>query len=951
MKKTKILPFLLAFALVIGLLPSSLAVEARVDEGNDDTEGLFYNKTAVYNANSDDFTVSLEAFVTGEMFLSTTPVDVVLVLDQSGSMAWCIECGEEISGNKKHNTYKYSEATSIDTSKSYYVKDNKIYTEVTYCNGQHRNFWGGQTSCTGGAGWYRANGGSADHTAAKKIVPKSTEHPDGVQFYTREVTGTADCQSRKDALTEAANTFVDIVKSKAAGKDKQIGTDDDVKHRIAVVGFGSADATITYGFPLYYTSYTNTELLSISGSNSGSVGKAYYKYEDRDYKENLTSTDYQSVLQDMTTQAGQTMVTNAINALAASGSTRTDLGLDMAREIFKNNAAEAGRKRIVVVLTDGAPTDNSGFETDVARNAITIADELKGDSYNATVYGIGLFYGADATLSGTEPNDDLDASGNDSELVQACNWFMQKLSSNNGTAQSPSYYLSAHTEEALSEIFSKIADQVSGGADSKLTATTVIKDVISPQFQLPVGADENSISVKSYAFTGMDGEKYTFSETPNEGKAATASIGEDGSISVSGFDFSENWCGIDKKNDKETNHGNKLVISFNVKAKDTFLGGNDVNTNTYAKIYKNADDAKNDAQVVEFNKPTVNVPIKDVTVTADDKDVYLLGSLTAEQIKSGATASCGNVTLDLSQADNNYGLSNWQTEYVDINVTYTDASGNTITDLSDLKDDTTYSVSVTVSPKTTTPVSTEGETAVAKSDNKDGKINVFTPELTFKDSEVYYGDTAPTDYSGNYDSSKTVWKHGTTESTTVTMIGTAPALELTYAPDATKIEDGKINTKQDIPVDVTVAINGTDVTDKTTFQHTDCTGKTCSVPEGKEFLLHVKTCSLTIKKQGNVGDDEYFVFNVKKDGKDYTQVTVKGTGSVEIKELPVGTYTVTEDSDTAWRYTSGITGSGNLTSTNPTGSFTCTNTLSNNKWLNDFTRVINTHGATSGEKN
>lgn len=948
MKKWKFLPLLLVIALVITLLPPfSFAVVAQADETNeadDDTKGLIYNKTAVYNTESKDFTVSLEAFVTGEMFLSTSPVDIVLVLDQSGSMDFCIECGKDVLSNKQtHSTYEYKAATEISTNQTYYVKDDEFYTAVSYCSGKHTiPFVGVDISCQGGAGWYRANGGSSDHATANKITPKSSENPDGVQFYTRAVNGSAYCQSRRAALKKAATTFVGIVNNKVAGKDGNLDTADDVRHRIAVVGFAGADATYS---SFLFSNVTNTELLSISGSNSGSVGKAYYKQDGLSLEKNLSDKDYQDVLQDMATSAGRQMVSNAINVLGANGATRIDLGMDMAKEVFNNNAAD-GRKRIVVVLTDGSPTDSDGFETGVANKAISISNELKGDTYKATVYGIGLFNGADASLSGTEPSSDLSSSATDAELAQAGNWFMQKLSSNNGTPNNPSYYLSAHTNEALNSIFSQIANQVSGGSDSTLTETTVIKDIISPQFQLSERADAETITINSYAFAGMVGEEYTFAREPNQGKPATATVGEDGSISVSGFNFSDNWCGIDKINGEESNHGNKLVISFKVKPKSSFLGGNDVETNTSAKIYKNAEDAEGDKSIAEFPKPKVNVPIKDVEVTAEDKNVYLLGSLTAEQIKEGATAKCGNVTLTLGAE--NYGLDAWQTDYVNITVTYKDADGNEVTNLSDLRADTTYTVSVTVSPKIAEPTSTQGTKAQTKSNTATGKINVFKPQLTFKDSDVYYGDTAPTGYSGN--KTGEVWKHGETTSTEpgITMTGTAPTLALTYKPGDGAIDtSNKIATKKDIPVDVTVKIGQTDVTDKTTFVHTKCSGETTDPTDG-QFWLHVKTCSLTIKKQAatgtTIGNDEYFVFKVKKDGEDYTEVTIKGTDSVTITELPLGSYTVTEDESVAWRYTSTINnGSVALSKDNSSATVTCTNTLKNGKWLNDFQQVVNTY--------
>ena len=60
----------------------------------------------------------------------------------------------------------------------------------------------------------------------------------------------------------------------------------------------------------------------VSGSNSGSVG---VKYNGTGYT-NATKNAFQ----DTTTSPGKTMLTKAINALAAEGATRTDLGMDMA---------------------------------------------------------------------------------------------------------------------------------------------------------------------------------------------------------------------------------------------------------------------------------------------------------------------------------------------------------------------------------------------------------------------------------------------------------------------------------------------------------------------------------------------------------------------------------------------------------------------------------------------
>ena len=684
------------------------------------------------------------------------------------------------------------------------------------------------------------------------------------------------------------------------------------------------------GFASQSGNGNNTELLSIAGKNSGSVGVAY---------NSITNQNLKDVLQSMDTQNGRDMVNAAITALAANGATRTDLGMDMAQRILSANPVpqDETRNRVVIVFTDGSPTNSNGFERNVANAAINKANAIK-DS-GVTVYSIGIFSGADASTAGKEPDEDyydgfLGSNYTDAEMSAACNWFMQKVSSNNGTPRTPSYYLSAGDAASLNSIFQQISNNITtGGSSTTLDSETVVKDIISPYFTLPAGTTEKDIQLDTYACTEKNGDTYTWSGTSSGNGGATATVSGD-QVSVTDFNFSENWCGTETDaNGKTTAHGKKLVISFKVAPKNGFLGGNDVPTNTNAGIYENS---SAQTPVITFERPTVNVPIEDVTVTATDKNVYLLSDLTAKQLKSGATVKVGDVTLDLSKADQNYGLESWQTEYVNITVAVKDKDGNAIPadGLKALTDDTTYTIEVTVSPKTTNPTSTEGTVATVQSKSGVGNIYVFKPELTFKDYVAYYGAVAPT-YTDN--PTNTEWKHTTA---TGDILGTAPKLDITYTPEAGKIADNKINTKQDFGVDVTVKIDDTDVTDKTTFLHTACTGQTCTLPEGKEFLIHVKTCTLTITKTDGK-DGEPYVFTVKKDGQPYTEVTIVGNDSVIIYELPIGNYTIEENTAWSWRYPNPTyTTAIELSAAQTSGTITCTNTLKNNYWLNGFSQVV-----------
>ena len=136
------------------------------------------------------------------------------------------------------------------------------------------------------------------------------------------------------------------------------------------------------------------------------------------------------------------------------------------------------------------------------------------------------FNGADATTTG-------DKNGTNTE---AANWFMQQVSSNNGTPQNPSYYLSAADADTLNNIFQQISDQIeSGGSSTSLSEDTVIKDIIAPAFSLTERADESSIELETYSCTDKKNGKYIW-EKNADAMGATAAVDGD-QVSVPGFDY------------------------------------------------------------------------------------------------------------------------------------------------------------------------------------------------------------------------------------------------------------------------------------------------------------------------------------------------------------------------------------------------------------------------------
>lgn len=823
-----------------------------------DNSGIVLNKTAAVNSDG-SYTITLEAYATGETTTTVThqPVDIVLVLDVSGSM-------DETFGRTK----VYDDET-LDKNKTYYVWDYLSgYTAVTW--NSDKNSWGyWAPGLFGGAYW-------------KDFTPKtSPSDRRNTQFYTEENT-----TKKISALKTAVNGFIDSVAAQSPDSN------------IAIVKFAS--------------------------DKTDKVGNDTTRWNGYNYSQIVT---------DLTVAGtGAAGLRDAVNALSPAGATAADYGMQHAQSII-NGAASDGKKKVVIMFTDGEPTYNSKFETSVANNAISASKDIK-DS-GATVYTIGVFSGANGA-----PVTSLSGVDNTNKYMHLVSSNYKNATSMNNTGESTypgggkSYFLSASNADELSAIFQSISQEV-GGATTTLDETATIKDIVSPYFTMPTDAKNVTVkTVESNGSTGSWKDAVPFNGTVSIDNASSA-------VSVSGFNFKDNWCGnqTDASGSTTFHNGKKLIIEFNVSRKEGFLGGNDVPTNgENSGIYD-----KDGTEVKKFDVPTVNVPIEDVAVTAADQNVYLLGNVAADQLKNGATVKVDNVPLNLSKANDAtkpYGLEPWQTEYVDITVAVKGEDGKVISgNLDNLTEDTKYTIEVTVKPNKDGK-SSSGEPATEQSGKNTpaANINVFKPKLTFQDSTAYYGAEVPenNDYSSNKVLEK--WMHNGKEAVPSEMLGKAPTLDITCTPEAGKIVDSKINTKQDIGVDATVKIQGMDITDKTEFHHTDCTGQTCTLPEGKKFLIHVKTCELKIQKVGGANDESY-VFNVLKDGNKYSEVTIEGNGTQTLVELPVGTYTISENTGWSWRYTPSYSDDAVLTAQTPTGSITCTNTIENHQWLNGFSKV------------
>ena len=137
-------------------------------------------------------------------------------------------------------------------------------------------------------------------------------------------------------------------------------------------------------------------------------------------------------------------------------------------------------------------------------------------------------------------------------------------------------------------------------------------------------------------------------------------------------------------------------------------------------------------------------------------------------------------------------------------------------------------------------------------------------------------------------------------------MGQPPVLTYEYDPAADAFGE-------DTPVEVKVLLNNVDVRNYAAFKFGVCDYNNCDSHGDWKFVVHIKTFDLTIIKsitnyESKLYGSQDFVFNVKCEDKNIDIDVVVNVpdeetqGSVTIKGLPVGTYTITENTGWSWRY-------------------------------------------------
>ena len=403
--------------------------------------------------------LSSAANISGQTTINQ-PLDIVLVLDRSGSMD---------DGYLTSTTY--TEEYDIETdwrAPDYYVQnDDGTYTQV-----ERRTLWGRFS------GWY------LNDVQVYPMTSATDANPSHIQFYTAEETS----RTRIDtAMENAVTNFINTVAQENVGKDQS------QQHRVAIVDYASNVSSFNAGNdrnPIYF-------LYCTQGNNQTRLTS---------YVKGLTYNGGTEA------DLGFERAQNIIN-----GGT---IGDDWWNQENYGDGAREEAQTVVIFFTDGMPGDGQRVENDNAGTAVNTSYAMKQDG--VTVYSIGVFQGADPSdLTGTgntthDANYFMNAVSSNYPNATSTNTDSSRADfSENctlGNRADGNYYYAASDAEALNEVFQSIYDDFGTGATSPIETTNNIggQPVGYLTFTDTLGDYMEVKNLKSIVFAG---QKFDYSGT------------------------------------------------------------------------------------------------------------------------------------------------------------------------------------------------------------------------------------------------------------------------------------------------------------------------------------------------------------------------------------------------------------------------------------------------------
>lgn len=553
-----------------------------------ESSGIVLNKTAELQEDG-TYTINLEAYATGKKVtsISTDPVDVVLLLDLSGSME---QNFEYVSGQD----WQFTTQKVTDTPTNVYHKcPDGTYSTVTWTVTDKFLSKGHRYVCDNCKATRNWNIGYVAGSAVQNPEIPGTGSDDPWNLY--EYTDVKTTKQKMLALQEAAKAFIEAV------ADKNSVLSADQQHRVSIVKF----ADDSYGEDnanTFVGNYNHTQIVRTLTTVDGAT------------KQGLLDT---------------------IDELTYGGATAADYGLNKAESALGN--LSDGRKKVIVLFTDGEPNHQNGFDNAVASACVTKAGELK--AADVTIYTIGVMTGCDPADTSSNMNKYMNAVS--SNYPDATVTDTSSFTVDFGTGGNNGYYKTPARTADLTDIFKEISESITTTTVT-LDADSVTRDILGETFVLPKDFSAANVTVETDKFSGRDRNgNRVFANNLTTLNAGVKFDVDTGTVSVSGFDFAGK-CLVDgdKPNDDNftpAKQGEKLVITITgVEATDAAIeavdaaGAVDTNLNT-SGIYK---DAKSESAAAVF-------PIPQTTFASKSYVLDYAKPVTLSDLPSGAKLTAG----------------------------------------------------------------------------------------------------------------------------------------------------------------------------------------------------------------------------------------------------------------------------------------------------------------------
>lgn len=632
--RKKLVSLLLALVMVLSLVPvTAFAAEGDADGGDTSAEnGMVLTKTAHLEADG-TYTINLEAFATGTTTVTSTtvatPLDVVVIVDQSGSM------------NGKVDDLQTAVTSFVNTIKEDAESNgvNHRVALVGFASGDEdaspseANYHFQNTEIFIGSDQYNY-AGSSGHDSTENAAA-STVYSSAFQDVTTTA-GQNNLTASINAFTYGGATFPQYafeMTNGIFGANSNVETKEDgtkVTRKRIVVFF-------TDGEPKKSSSddFRTTEA-------NATIAKAYITKNT--YGAAVYSVGLYSIEDD-------TNITNFMNLVSSNYPTADSMSdldgntvynpvysgdLDTSSVYYVQNGNSYRAVQYGEISSETTYTAITG-DPDTSKTYYVYSDLLsrylpvqyKNGSWSTfagavdpssrifyeatTVTTTGWYYQNGSRRTQYTPKTSADDTTNTQ--------FYQQAIEGGLTASSAKYYMTTSDSSELEKIFETISqDVISSGTTVTLTEKAVMRDIMTPgAFQLPEGfTAASSITVKTQVVTTTDDATYTPGDvttytsngdgtfTSGENTITVTANTETDTVDVTGFDYAENFV--------STGHlGNKIIITIKgVEATEAAATGETVYTNSnMSGIYE---DGEKVTPIVAFPTPDTIIPNKSYVI-------------------------------------------------------------------------------------------------------------------------------------------------------------------------------------------------------------------------------------------------------------------------------------------------------------------------------------------------